>query len=370
MTEVNDMKKLLSLLISTVMLLQVFVLPASANNTPAIPAEHVEEIGKTIAAIAHEKEMYGLGNADLTALQIGNAIPAYEVDTNNQINELTSMVFYPIFDENENLKVIATVVFDEETGDWASISAEMVDFLSARLDTQNAALVYDKYGVYFNNGAISTWVTDNGEENGLSFRGELADVALAEYTKINAEEVAPCYVLDVSQIATPAIFDNYSVWLSVGHVPQPASSGWCWAGCMASIINYLKGTSYSCANIATDYVDTNGQGASITQVRTWFTDFNLYFSRNTNGTSLSNLVSSLRGGTPVYGSFEGGEGHAMVIRGVDFGNNTFSVMDPALRTGTYYRTGNILNPSGTTATFRISSTSGAVTYTMRDYLYR
>lgn len=354
------------------MLLQVFVLPASANNTPAIPAEHVEEIGKTIAAIAHEKEMYGFGNADLAALQIGNAIPAYEVDTNNQIKELTSMVFYPIFDENENLKVIATVVFDEETGDWASISAEMVDFLSARLGTQNAALVYDKYGVYFNNGAISTWIIDNGEENGLSFRGELADVTLAEYVKIDAEEVASCYALDVSQIATPAIFDNYVVGLTVDIIVQ-GNRPWCWAASMACVINYEKGTSYDHYDIGSRFDTTEGEnesGAAMWEIRNWLTQYNLYYTLNNSGRTLTALVSSMRAGHPVLGGFstsDFSEGHAVVIRGLNFAYNTFSVMDP--NCGSSYRTGHIDDPYGNMGTLRLTSYSGAYVFYMDDYLY-
>lgn len=227
------------------------------------------------------------------------------------------------------------------------------------------ALLYDSFGVYvLQDGTISLLGTSDLEITG---RDHISDIAPASLASLETALLSGSVPLPASTLPF-GDEDDVSIYLSV---PIKRQEEECWAACMASMIQYLTGASYSAQQIADMYHYTSG-GVDTAVVGNYLeSDFGLpyYSSYRVNSTTKSNIYNSLYHDSPVYGAFSwtyNGDSsyHAVVIRGINLGTMTFSVMDPE-DTNVSYRAGNFTS----SGKFTVYNNWGGILMTLASYLY-
>lgn len=370
------MKKILVSMVLTASLLCSFIVPAFATNetSTAVPSDARDAIELVISTIAFEKESYGYADVDFSKIQIGEVIPTYTLFNDKSI-QATAEIFYPVLDEFDNLIALAVVCSDKENETYAFLSSELVPALNKCLGTnENVALVYDDRGVYCWNGTSATLLAREDLAESVAGRASLSDITTEELSVVNTNQVeAICDLgLDFDSPSTIANGDEY-VYISVPLKQQPSGSMWCWAACMASILQFEKGGSYTTNNIGNKYTNSTSTGASITNLQNWYKDYGLYYSLHNDVSYQKNYVTILNilgNRHPIHGDFCRSDykaRHGAVIRGINTDAKSFSVMDPT--TGTY-RTGKIENSSASKGMFVLLSATTNQRFILDKYLYK
>lgn len=180
----------------------------------------------------------------------------------------------------------------------------------------------------------------------------------------NAElEIAPSSIM-------PLGYEDEAAYVSAPVKRQPINSDWCWAACMASIVQLETGTNYSCSTMARRYTSDYDRRATLDEAIDWLSnDFGIDYSKELDGTYLTGILNTLAHGHAVFGGFTNGlGGHASIIRGIDCGGKTFSVMDP-LENGTNYLSGNIQFKDGNYGSLVYVQTVTGITLTLNEYSY-
>lgn len=310
--------------------------PAYAAVDDSVPEEHIKAIENALLGISPEKEVYGLGDVDFSNLWIGNEIPKYEF-TNNGLCKIEEFLTYPILDENEKIVALANISRDDvETS--ASVSCELAETLNDYLGHENTeiCLVYDNASVYCWNGKTQTKLFDYFEI--IDIRSKASWDNFSQIHDIKTSKICKNVLLYASGWINPIGYEDEVIYRNVEKIPQPTGSGWCWAACMACVINYHKGTDYDAEGIADYYKVGFHDGKSLEEIADGlFYDFGLdYWGLWNDYGDLPSYAAfkSLDYNYPPIGCFTtGGTNHAVVIRGVDNQASRFSFMDPA--TGTY-----------------------------------
>ncbi len=367
------MKKIFISMILAISLLSSLVVPAFAanENSNTVPDDVIEAIGRVVSTMAFEKENYGFADVDLSKIQIGDVIPTYTLleDTGVQATQET---FYSILDEFDNLIALAAVFSDEENGTYAFVSSELVPMLNSSIATDgNVALVYDDRGVYCWNGTSATLLNYNNVIEGIEGRASLSDIPTAELSIVETNQVGATCELGLDLDAPSTIgYGDESAYVNAPVIRQPAGSNWCWAACMASIVKLEKNLSYSCKTMANKYTTNTAEGASITTAKSrLLNDFSLAFALNSTN-NLTPILNTLGKGHIVYGRFTViGAGNTMIVRVINIDGGTFSYMDPEA-TGANYKTGEILNRSGSHGDLVGYNFNGNLMLWLDAYLYR
>lgn len=362
-------KKIFSLILVISML--VGGIPALAANDIKMTTNDndiVNAIEHVIESIYFEKEYYGFGDCNLSELSIGTEVPNYEVINNNLV-ENNDISYYPILDKYGEIISVAAIAYDGGQPK-AYLSCDLVPALKETQIGQGIALVYDRQGVYCWNGEKATLIESNNMPGGVTYRNDIANVSDATLQNT----VTRCVVVSTSlnieiPDAEPHGYGDNAAYVSVPVKRQPSGRSWCWAASMASIIQHETGTSFTCTQIANRYNASDDQTESIYTVQTRLrNDFSLSYTLRSDR-YLTSLLNSLGRGHAVYSSFKSNAGgHAVVIRGIDFGSKLFSIMDPA-GSGSNYTTGQIVNTSGNYGDLTFVWTTSGLKFTMRAYLY-
>lgn len=368
---------------------------ASGNLKPTtIPyEEHVDAIECSLSSLSDEKELYGFENICLSELKIGSIIPTYEV-YNNQLSPLGDITCYQLLDESNNVVSMAFVY--EIEGDYcATISDSLLNSLNKYLkssESNSYVLIYDSTGVSIWDGSQIVQVIEN--DLPLQYRSSLSDVSESDLAAIRLDNAA--YLIQpvnitvpetignedeaYSQISlssvgdpVPAGYDDEAAYTNPPFRHQPSGSNWCWAACMASMITHETGRNISTQKIGDTYANGNeAVGADIGFVRDSFKDYDLYYSLNSRGSKGNNLVSilnSLGNDHPVFAGTDNPlYAHAVVIRGINTGNKSISVMDPAV-TKESYLSGNISSVSGNYGTITYVSPNTGKVVIVDEILY-
>ena len=287
-----------------------------------------------MSVIASDAEYYGLAEEDTSNLWIGNRIPAYEV-RNNAVFPLEQIALYPILNQSGELVMMAGLDLSrEEPG--VSISAELVtelrDCITAS-NTEQMAILYDKGGAHFWDGESATRIAYSNVE--ISRRDNLASVGQSTI----ARQVATSTLQKVETLQVAPSMDTYdlsgSIYLHPPAKQQPEGSYWCWAACMASVIEYRDPSiSLEASDIAEKYSAEFDEGAILSVVSDRLHDFGIYYneySASGDVVNLEYLGNSLLLDDPAIAESvpdDSFQGHAIVIQGINFDANIYSLMDP------------------------------------------
>ncbi len=367
------MKKIFISMILALSLMSSLVIPAVNESGKTVPDDVIEAIEKVVSTIAFEKENYGFADVDLSKIQIGEIIPTYTLLEDKSV-QATAETFYSILDEFDNLIALAVVFSDEENGTYAFVSPELVPALNACLGTdENVALVYDDKGVYCWNGTSATLLNHNTVED-VEGRASLSDVPTAALSIVETNQVESVCELGIDlDIPNTIGYDDEAVYLNVPLKAQPAGSNWCWAACMASIIQFETNKNYTTKDIGYKFKNGPADGAKITEVQGWFKNYflsyNLHASQDyqKNYLTIFNLLGRRH---PIHGDFmrkDYQSRHAAVIRGINCASKVFSIMDP---TSGKYCSGQIENAKGNNGMFSFYSTGNGMKFILDQYLYQ
>ena len=308
--------------------------------------------------VESQKELFGLGDVDFSELAIGNPISTYEY-LETGLEECTPI--YPLFYDGE---VVAIAKCPEET--YFQISTGLlVDSLNEAMN-ESAALVYDAGGTYLFNGEIFTQIsTNNFEVNDReSFAKNIIVPKMSAFSFEAANSTIITNSVDLSMIKEIAALDYlpysttqtyYSV--SVDYVRQNASMT-CWAACIASVSNAVKGTTLTCANVVAAVAQEYGyyipefqlEGREPEDIVTDMSEvfdisgYDAYELSINDGDTISDglILSSLRSNYPSIGRFfkrntaSDKINHAVVICGIHVTSSYLTFMNPSQTEGGFY----------------------------------
>lgn len=323
-------KKMISLLL--VLSLVVGICPAAfAGEANTISVDTQSKMLQLLVSSMAEKELYGLESLDLSSVSIGSAIPTYSVSGNNLTP--ASVQLFPVL-SNGQITSIFTVFPDENGEIHAQLSSGMVETLNMYLpNSAPFAIIYDDEGAYLYADSTVTLLCEGAfieeKENLIS---NLSDDALDNVT---VRRVTEALALDVNSFAAqiPAPCVEAAYYLEVSKVLQ-TSDVTCWAACIASIVNTVKGTNYPCAKVVQDLNGGINETKDMDFVINGISStYGIQYTHNyAPRIGSATVIAQLQNGYPFFGGFVNGLAHMVVIRGINPNVNTFSVMDPATAT--------------------------------------
>lgn len=363
------MKKRFISMLCAFSLALLLAVPISAANHSPIAQDDVLAISTVARDFDFESAFPISGYVDISSLWIGERIPTFEA-RNNSLYPL-SISFYPIL--NESGVIIAHAMTSTVEGSsMSSISCQLVnslnDFAKENFNSE-FALIYDRDAVYAWCENEIALLVKNDFPIDIENRSYIEDIPTTCYSDIELARLTPATRLDRGSSCYGA--DDESAYVRVPTVKQTTSSN-CWAACMASILSVELGGNYTCDDLNSLLPYSNG--ATAAQVKTLFsTYFNINYNTFTASASdlsfnLVSILNKLGAGHPLFGGFDcttSADGHAMVIRGINLGSNTYSAMDPATAS---YSSGTIRRLTPSTGALFYAIHSGGVIYYLSTYL--
>ncbi len=333
----------------------ILMIPFEAKaSTDDLPDEQLQEKMIDLLTDAQkEADLYGISGVKNRTYIIGEEIPIYEYLENGSCSRLEISLYPVICDDTE---IVSLFWVDQSDDDYyVQLSTDYVSEINSYVEKDDkVCLIYDKSNLYIlsndNLTSICSFEADNSSRGKLNAKSLDNKIDMGEFGE-QIELYVPLKLRATSK----------SCYLAVPLIKQPEDTTYCWACAMASIINYVKSTSYTALNI-TGYVGTtNAQTTGAVTV--YLKNYGLYYS-NASYTQLtsSTVLSNLKGGYPIYARFtHSGNGHAVVIRGINTAGSTFSVMNPNPTTSSY--------TSGTYSgtTWKFISTYSGNTMKLADY---
>ena len=318
------------------------------DSAKIVSIQDIEDNGSILQAIEdilsfveNRTEWFELTNVDFEAVNIGSVIPIYETCDGELIPSDTFLI--PVLANNE----IKNTFFVSQYGDdWdIQLDGRYVNQINTLPSGSSFAIVNDCNGAYLiseDSHSLLEQFEDNCQlalsDSELEETARTPISAFAETDFASLLSSPPVVELELnvhSEISSQAFDpDNYEVFCDVLPVKQPSGSHFCWACCIASMVDYMYGGNIGYEQVAylfNGYVDEDMTMDDIIY------NFNRNFSANytyANGNSMSTsfLMGHLRNGRPMIGGYSyAGYGHALVICGVS--SNAYAVMDPA--TGGY-----------------------------------
>lgn len=284
------------------------------EHLETLSSEGVSQLPDDIAGIRDQADSLGLSDVDFDNLYLGDGIPTY-VYSLGSFNK--GPLYFPVL---ENQRIVFWIM-ETEDGIQATngLVPETMDFASPESEI---AIVYDQTAAY------------------LYSRQEAAYTELLKYPAMPDRGIIDTACVPEIDTATYGQGDKlpawpsiraYNAYVSVPIVRQPAGSNMCWAATCASIANSRTGSSYTCEGVAKfwygaiDYDKGLPRGDSAKVLKALGVAYTYYGGVPSAGTINNNLSS----GFAIYGSwsYESGNGHATVIRGVN-SNEALSLMDP------------------------------------------
>ena len=329
------MKKIISmcLVLSLVFSLSVSAFAVNVDADAQVSDDVVDAVNIVLSTMAGEKEDYGFdADVDFMKLQIGNEVPAYQVE-NTSLNEIKDMDFYPIIDEYGDVVAIAKIIIDNRI--LAFVDPTMSFNLNDIHEESQISIIFDDIGSYCWDGTSAKLLGESGlfdvPENTLD------SIPSSAYARMDTSSITVAQNLDSSSnSAMPAGYDDEVAYMEVSKVKKPSGSMWCWAACMASVVNTLKSGNYTCEKMANIYTTNQQQGATSGQIRSRFlSNFGLRYSEIIPGVTVirGDMVGYIGNKKPVFAVFIPDNvtnpiAHSTILRGFNNLNNTFSIMDP------------------------------------------
>lgn len=349
------MKKIItSLILCVSVILSICGSAYAIEQTQPIDENIQDGMLRILASIEFEKEYYGLAEVDFSSVEIGSEIATYRV-VGNTIQENDALIF-PVLNNGNIVSLFYAI--EQAPGEWyVQLEAGIADKIDTYADGQPCAIIYENDRTYIYANEMVNLIDAGSmaavsEANQIGAISAIPSVELGNIDQVNIGEVVPnemgsICTLDVHEYIN-TLYTPYDVtipnsaYLEVPIYQQPADTNYCWAICMASIVNCVRQTSYTPLEILDLVTGGVNQSMYIEQVVYYL---NYYFSMNYTTRSASGLdsgyaVQILAAGYPIYARVTSTNNgtpfwHAMVVRGVNRVLNTISVMNPTTITTGY-----------------------------------
>lgn len=319
------MKKMATLLVVIVLILQMTIIGFATDGVVSSKHDFID---------SEVKKYISISNPNAFSVSVSDEIPVYDFATEEYNYEAVLII--------TDGDVLAMMLVAEEDGEYVSTYYDGV-----------ADAIKDAYkdGESIVLGVSNNQLLMIDENENMYNLSNSSNVAATLPNALSTNLFESISIRKTLNIITPRI-PNIVVQTSL-NVPYVSNTtiggdGLCWAACVASVANYLRGTYLNALTVYNDCVSNFGQIPSGTS--TWYQRAFLIYNINTavNGPmSYSNLYGQLMMNRPPIVNLarnDGTSGHALVLSGlVVFYENTtgeyygtYSFMDPNYSNGNVY----------------------------------
>lgn len=319
----RKIKGLIAICLSFIMPLSLISMTSTADNTDYLTYEQKTSIIEALNYIEPQKSIVGLEGTNFSLLNIGKPIQTYNY-INNQFVE--SRVMYPI---SENNKLVAFAISNDDLlNPRFQITMGLVKEINNTVTSNMPfALVYDKIGCYIYTSDRFTILKET-HINDIKRSILKPNDTEMKNLDLNLTEINECNALGYkSDLNTKGIYYE----CPVKFVSQNPPSSLCWAGTIASIVNYCNGSSLSAVSVAQGYYGTSDydRGINDSEVPSVFSNYRLYYTYKNQRPSENVILNNILNDYPVYGSFTWSNGrHAGVVYGINSIGGYIYIMDP------------------------------------------
>ena len=311
-------RRLLAMLLASLMLVSALPVYAAEEEAPAQSSDPWmdyarEHLGNTLPFMRQDELSFLEPGCQV---YLGNRLSAY----NAQLGELP-YAMYPVFVDGQVI-AIATVSEDENGERSFQAGPQFAEQLNEFIaDNANVALVVNEGSIQF--------INDEGETETLSyFEGSASPAALSLTPDVECSQAVP--VTAIQEVPRSRAYGEDSGTVQVKYVPQ---NGYplCWAACIASVVNYFKGTNYTAFTLA-DYLEKPYKEAPISSC-IYAYNFRFRMNAETIHETLSYdfVYNQARGGKPLQAFlYASDDAHSVLVRGCYYSNSVvyYRVMDP------------------------------------------
>lgn len=316
------MKRTICLILSLALCMSCFAFSVYANEG----VDDESGIVEALRAAEPVKDQLELSSVDFEQLTTANHIFAYEYTNTGCVY---NSEFIPIKHNSELVGWVIKTAFDGEY--TYQFTTAFVTEVNNSLDSLDEfAIIYDRQSSYLYNGTDLIKLSDftiTIDSRAEVLVENLVDVPIV----LNNIEANYCleYTNYIPSNRTPTIYS-----CNVAYVSQ-CQSNLCWAASTASIVNYLRGTTYTSNYIGYDWYNTSNYNQMIDLglqddvLARYGVNYTYRFQRPSESVILNNIAN----GYPVLASFDiGGDDalyHDVVVYGVNVTASHLYVMDPA-----------------------------------------
>jgi len=319
--------KLLCMICMFVLLLPSVPVYAHEQQDNCIDPSVFDAINEALSFVELDKASFGLSDVDFDYLDISNPVSVYEY-TGNTLEKVRE--FYPIV---YNGRVVATAGKVGEDNKYC-IETYMANAID-KIGCDEISVIYDSLHVYLycKYGIFS--VLDYGNVNDEIEKISYLDVT--ETLPVVLTDISSTHSLCYSEYETNQ-YNRDFYYCAVSWVSQDPYLYLCWAATVASIKNYLSGTSYTVEQIAmmfnssTNVNDTPNSPSDTANKMQYMLNLSYTYSATQPGfTTITNNISN---NFPVYGCFfntaNSNMGHAGTVYAISNTGGYIYVMDPKL----------------------------------------
>ncbi len=295
----------------------VFAMENTWENT-----QENEEIIKALQLIEPIKENYGLTDADLENMKVGEPIKTYEY-TNDGIVFLRNYI--PLICDG-TLTAWAMENIDGENMSY-QISTAYINEVNKLVDSAGEfALIYDANCCYLSNGVDFQKLGSYEEIGGRSILTKFA----LETSTLDLSDISKTHNLNYTNITTHGVVNPQTTYkCNVNYVPQNVNGykNICWAATIACIVNYVKGTHYTALSFISDNPDFSSSnkdiGLELGKEVNILKKYGLNYTYMPSSIPpISNIAYNIRNDSPIYSAFknEYGTFHICTIYGCTIDN--------------------------------------------------
>lgn len=239
------MKKFFALCLATLLVIVQMPAAFAASELDDLSSDAIcSEASHLLSIAAQQQIIPGQENSQINELYLADNIPLYEVDTSNNLVEVTSFKYYPVLDDGSNVRGL--VIAKLQDSGVASLEYNTIycsELNALKNNYMSLCFIFDQTCDYVFDGYNCHVVLQNDIPDMTRgfFNTAGADLSQLERNPIIAKEL-----LELISTADPSTSGQLSV-------PRVAQSPWdngCWAACVISAGQYLNPS----VNRTVDYI--------------------------------------------------------------------------------------------------------------------
>ncbi len=287
--------------------------------------EKIDGILDALYCTEYLKDKIGLSNIDFEQVTYSDSIMAYEYTEEGIVFKFELI---PLLFESE----LFGWVIKKDDGKY-QFSTDLIDEVrSVGIGDKSFAIIYDSNTCYMYDGSVLYSLIQISEV--FDNRILLESPQELEPYSVSLNYIGGSYELQYSasvyNMRTPVYYE-----CSVPFVSQNPPSKICWAASIASIVNYLKGTSLTAKSVAQNWYGSTiyseyNKGLSIGLQDDVLSEYGVSYTHKSQTPSDTVLFNNIYNGYPVLGTFISGNNsyHDCVIYGINATGGYLYLMDP------------------------------------------
>lgn len=333
------MKRLISILLTMVLLAGVATpaLAADWELTEQLESAVSDEVLNKIAVSLADAQELGLTDAADGAYTVGAGLPAYICEDGTY--QVSGATYYPLYQDGS----LIAMMIERATTPAAQYSANpaMITLLASFETLDGCALLFDSAACYLYNSTTVVKLYDFVDNDAVSDRDTLTMQTAIPNLTTSVQSVPAAVTTAVTMAVQP--MTTGSVSLNVPYVGYSSYSKICWAACVASISNYLVGSTYFASDIARMKTPTGNLnvGATLSESCTYlyeatepYSNVGIFYGAYESAPNNTVIRNQLEQDYPLIGRFKySGDdfGHQVVICGIYDGTSIWRItaMNPS-----------------------------------------